>query len=161
MVGWQRRIPLGGRRVISITALGRSPLFSFPLLPGRPYFLLAHRRSWATCAELRHDGVLRSSHLALVDGIMLSRGCQPYLVSSNEDDTRAQRRARQGGGYRSSAPDLPGGPDLRPAAGQEVPDELPATHDGARPRMAAARRRGAAPGLVRVGYAPGRHAYQS
>src|SRR5918994_5956380 len=30
-----------------------------------------------------------------------------------------------------------------------------------RPRMAPARRRGAAPGLVRVGHAPGRHAYQS
>jgi hypothetical protein len=26
------------------------------------------------------NGVLRSSHLALVGGIILSRGCQPYLV---------------------------------------------------------------------------------
>src|SRR5215213_1531764 len=107
MVGWQRRIPLGGRRVINITKLGRSPLFSFPLLLGRPFFLLAHRRSWATCAEPRHDGGLRSSHLALVGGIMLSRGCHPYLVSSKEDDTCAQRRARQGGGYRPSNPYKP------------------------------------------------------
>src|SRR3712207_954940 len=58
---------------------------------------------------------------------MLSRGCQPYLASSKEDDTYAQRRARQRGGYRPSAPDLPGGPDLRPAAGRKVPDALPAT----------------------------------
>src|SRR5215217_1790860 len=60
MVGWQRRIPLGGRRVIRNTAFGRSSFSFFPLLPGRPFFLLAHRRSWATCAELRHDGARRT-----------------------------------------------------------------------------------------------------
>jgi len=36
MVTWQRRSSLRSLRVIGITALGRSSLFSFPLLPGRP-----------------------------------------------------------------------------------------------------------------------------
>src|SRR5215210_806251 len=47
MVSWQRRSSLGRRRVVGVTALGRSSLFSFPLLAGRPLFLLVRRRSWA------------------------------------------------------------------------------------------------------------------
>src|SRR5215203_2519522 len=46
MVTWQRRISVGSRRLISVTALGRSSLSSFPFLPGRPLFLLAGQRSW-------------------------------------------------------------------------------------------------------------------
>src|SRR5919112_5963711 len=108
-------------------------------------------------AELRLNGFLRSSgahggsHRASVDGIMLQ--VADPIVPSEEDDAYAQRRARQGGGRRAPSPDLPGNPDLRPAVGQEVPDALFATPDGARPRMAAARRRAVAPGLVRVGHA--------
>src|SRR5215208_7104718 len=43
---WQRRSSLGSRRVKSATALGRSSLSFFPLLPGRPLFLLPRWRSW-------------------------------------------------------------------------------------------------------------------
>ena len=39
MVGWQRRIPLGGRKVIGITAFGRPNFSFFPLAPGRPLLL--------------------------------------------------------------------------------------------------------------------------
>src|SRR5215208_409215 len=36
MVTWQRRISVGSRRVMSVTALGLSSLYSYPLLPDRP-----------------------------------------------------------------------------------------------------------------------------
>ena len=48
MVTWQRLSSLGSRRVISVTALGRSsPPFPIYLLPGRPLFLLPGQRSWS------------------------------------------------------------------------------------------------------------------
>src|SRR5215208_6627832 len=40
------RCSLGNRRVIGVTALGRSSLYSFPLLAGRPLLLLPRWRSW-------------------------------------------------------------------------------------------------------------------
>ena len=62
MVTWQRRGSLGSLRVMGITAFGRSSLFSFTLLPGRPLFLLAGGpgRLERGYAELRPNGVLRS-----------------------------------------------------------------------------------------------------
>jgi hypothetical protein len=48
MANWQRRNSLGSRRVISVTALGRSsPLFPIYLIPGRPLFLVPGRRFWS------------------------------------------------------------------------------------------------------------------
>jgi hypothetical protein len=38
MATWQMRSSLGSRRVMSVTAFGRSSLYSFPYLPGRPLF---------------------------------------------------------------------------------------------------------------------------
>jgi hypothetical protein len=83
MVTWQRRCSLRSRRIMSVTALGRSSLSFFPLITGPPLLLLPRRRSWpyrggamlnfaltAFC-ELRIRHVLRSSPRASVDGIML------------------------------------------------------------------------------------------
>src|SRR5215208_3030736 len=67
MVTWQMRSSLPSSRVIGITAFGRSSLSFFPLLRGRPLFLLPRWRScvfWigalAFADERCHYGVLRS-----------------------------------------------------------------------------------------------------
>jgi hypothetical protein len=67
MVTWQMRSSLRSSRVIGVTAFGRSSLSFFPLLRGRPLFLLPRWRScvfWigalAFADERCHYGVLRS-----------------------------------------------------------------------------------------------------
>src|SRR5215204_335908 len=50
MVTWQRRSSLCSRRVMSVTALGRSSLLLFPF-NGPPLFLLPRWRSWVIWSE--------------------------------------------------------------------------------------------------------------
>src|SRR5215208_4941407 len=65
MVTWQRRSSLRSRRIMSVTALGRSSLSFFPLITGPPSLLASSPAVLALSgwgyAELRIYGVLRSS----------------------------------------------------------------------------------------------------
>src|SRR5829696_7182885 len=49
------RCSIGSRRVMSVTALGRSSLSSFPLLAGRPLLLLPRRRAPGAPAPQQND----------------------------------------------------------------------------------------------------------
>jgi hypothetical protein len=70
MVTWQRQSSLRSRRVMGITALGRSSFFLLPPFTGPPAVLAGSLAVLGSLeqgyAELRIDGVLRSSRVRSV-----------------------------------------------------------------------------------------------